>query len=325
MRSVLRRRSEPGVAQGKMNILLIAEESAGIRALTEITRLPYNVVAVMATEPSDHTDKSCVWNAAKTLGYETWPATLVKDAQLAQRILKAKVDVILNVHSLHIIHKEVLSAATIGSFNLHPGPLPRYAGLNAPSWAIYHGEKKHAVTLHKMEPGIDTGAIVFEEVFDITENDTGLSVALRCVQLGVPLLLKMLDIAFRNPKAIPHRPQELGQRTYFGREVPQKGRILWERPARQVFDFIRACDYGPFPSPWGRPQSTYQGRQVSVTKCALSETKSKELAGSIIRDEKGDFYAACSDEWLQIKKMFAAERSMSPAECLSEGGQFEVS
>ena len=56
---------------------------------------------------------------------------------------------------------DVLEAPRIGSFNLHPGPLPEYAGLNAPSWAIYHGEQEHRVTLHWLDAGIDTGPIAY--------------------------------------------------------------------------------------------------------------------------------------------------------------------
>ena len=38
---------------------------------------------------------------------------------------------------------------------------PEYAGLNAPSWAIYNGEPAHGVTLHWMEAAIDTGPIAW--------------------------------------------------------------------------------------------------------------------------------------------------------------------
>lgn len=63
----------------------------------------------------------------------------------------------------------------MGSFNLHPGPLPRYAGLNVRSWAIYQDEQTHGVTLHWMEARVDTGPIAFETMFDLSADDSGLS------------------------------------------------------------------------------------------------------------------------------------------------------
>jgi hypothetical protein len=70
------------------------------------------------------------------------------------------------------------------SFDLHPGPLPRYAGLNSVSWAIYRGEKEHGVTLHKLAPEIDAGPIIFQESVSIGRKETGLSLTAKCVNAG---------------------------------------------------------------------------------------------------------------------------------------------
>lgn len=302
-----------------MRLLLLAEESAGTRVLTEIAKLHHDVVAVMTTEPPGGIHVNCVWNSAKRLGYQVWPASLVKDSSFPDRIKRAGVDLILNVHSLYVIDEGVLSAARIGAFNLHPGPLPRYAGLNAPSWAIYR-EKKHGVTLHKMEPRIDAGDIVFDESFDISDADTGLSVALRCVQLGIPLILKLLELASEDSQLIPRRAQNIEERRYFGKRPPHDGKIPWHRSARQVFDFIRASDYAPFQSPWGRPRTSFHGRDIAVTKAALSGRKTDEPSGYVLADN-GRIYAACSDEWLEIKRLYQDGRSISPEQCLSSGGR----
>ena len=61
--------------------------------------------------------------------------------------------------------------------NLHPGPLPQYAGLNVPSWAIYNGEVTHGVSLHRMDSGIDTGPIAYQASVLIGPRDTGLSLS----------------------------------------------------------------------------------------------------------------------------------------------------
>ena len=109
------------------------------------------------------------------------------------------VDLLINVHALHIIRSDVLSALSIGGFNLHPGPLPRYAGLNVPSLAVMNGETRHAVTLHRIEAGIDTGAIAYQAEFDLALDATGLSCSLQCVRLGVPLIGELLSAALKDP------------------------------------------------------------------------------------------------------------------------------
>jgi UDP-4-amino-4-deoxy-L-arabinose formyltransferase/UDP-glucuronic acid dehydrogenase (UDP-4-keto-hexauronic acid decarboxylating) len=82
-----------------------------------------------------------LWGLATKLGYRTWPAELVRDPKFAVQVRDERVDVVLNVHSLFLIRKEVLEAPRLGSFNLHPGPLPRYAGLNPVCWAIKAGDR----------------------------------------------------------------------------------------------------------------------------------------------------------------------------------------
>jgi methionyl-tRNA formyltransferase len=105
------------------------------------------------------------------------------------------VDLLLNVHSLHIIHPAVLAATQIGDFNLHPGPLPHYAGLNVVSWSIYRGETQHGVTIHKMEDVVDTEAIAYQEMFDLNEDDSGLRVSSTCTRVGLKLIDSLLDAA----------------------------------------------------------------------------------------------------------------------------------
>src|SRR5207247_7297396 len=178
-----------------MNILLIGEESAGIQMLHEIERSGHRVIAVMASPGRVAASGASLWDAAAKLGLPTWPAQLVKDPLLAERMRAEEVDLLLNVHSLYVIHGTVLGAPRIGAFNLHPGPLPRYAGLNAVSWAIFRGEKSHGVTVHRMDVGIDTGPLAYQAMFPIGPDDTALNVSSRCIREGVALMLKLIDTA----------------------------------------------------------------------------------------------------------------------------------
>jgi len=175
--------------------------------------------------------------------------------------------------------------------------------------------------LHKMEARVDAGDIVFDESFEISDIDTGFRVAARCTQLGIPLILKLLEVAARDPGQIPARSQNIADRRYFGKQVPHDGVIPWSMPAKRVYDFIRASDYAPFPLPWGRPRTHYRGREIAITKAAISRRKADHPPGSI-SSENGRFYAACADEWIEVKRLYQEGRSVAPEECLSEGESF---
>ena len=150
-----------------------------------------------------------VAQAARALAIGVRPAELVQDPGFADWIRDRNVDVLLNVSSLYVVHPAVVAAPRIGSFNLHPGPLPEYAGLNTPSWAIYNGESSFGVTLHWMDAGIDTGPVAFSKTFPIDEADSGLTLSAKCVRHGVDLISEVLEAASTNASIPRYRAGSL--------------------------------------------------------------------------------------------------------------------
>jgi methionyl-tRNA formyltransferase len=299
-----------------LNVLLVAEESAGIQVLRAVAESEHRIVGVL-TKPPTTGGGATLGSVAEQLEVPIYPSERVKDPALADWIRDEQVDLLLNVHSLYVIRGEVVEAPRIGSFNLHPGPLPEIAGLNAPSWAIYLGEKRHGVTVHRMEPGIDTGAIAYQERFDLSPEDTGLSVSVACVRRGVPLVLQLLAAAAEGgAAAIPAVEQDLSKRRYFGREVPQDGALDWTQPAERVVAFVRACDYLPFPSPWGHPRTMLGGREVSVAKAVITGEPVDAPPGTIGKAEGSAVRVAAGDEWVLVRRVVAEGASVDAAAAL---------
>src|SRR5258705_11054187 len=91
---------------------------------------------------------------------------------------------LVSANSTIIIPREVLDLFEGRSLNLHPGLLPEYAGLHTHQWPIGNGEREFGVTVHRVEPQIDAGAIVGQVRFPISPEDTGLSLFSRCLTAG---------------------------------------------------------------------------------------------------------------------------------------------
>lgn len=284
-----------------LNILLVAEEAAGARLLRALSDSGRHVVAVATDSRGARGGGASVAQSAERLGIPIWPAACVQDPAWSARLHDLGVHMLLNVHSLYRVHFDILKAVRYGGFNLHPGPLPRYAGLNAPSWAIYDGRTRHAVSVHKMDAGIDTGPVVYEAWFGISPSDTGLTVSNNCVKHGVPLMLALVDQLARDSGSLELRSLDPAGRTYHGREVPNNGRIDWHQPARRVVDFVRACDYWPFPSPWGHPQGVIDGRQVQILKAQRTGRPATRPPGTVSCYDAAQFVrVACDDEEVDV-------------------------
>ena len=104
------------------------------------------------------------------------------------------VDYLFAVTHLQLLPASVVTAASKMAINFHDGPLPRYAGLNTPVWGILRGETEWGVTWHRIDDGIDTGAVIVERHFAVAERETSLSLNTRNFEEAIDSFSDMLDI-----------------------------------------------------------------------------------------------------------------------------------
>jgi len=303
---------------GALNVLLVAEEAAGVRALRLLVDGPHHPIAAITT-PSDGSRGAGVAEAARAAGVPVWDPQTLGDPTLPAQIADGRVDLLLNVHSLELLPTNVVRAPRIGAFNLHPGPLPEYAGLSVPSWAIYNGETEHAVTLHRMVAEVDAGAVSYEARFPIGGDDTGLKVSATAVRLGMRLIGDLLEVAQSDPAAIPARAQDMSRRCYFRRAGPYGGRAPWRLPARRLVDFVRASDYSPLPSPWGNPVTRAAAGELAVVQVRATGMASDAVPGTVGEADDGDVRVAAADEWVSIQRIRVEEGAVEPTSFLRPG------
>jgi methionyl-tRNA formyltransferase len=313
------RRFGSGIALGyagamELAVALAAEDAAGVQALRMLARRGIRPVAVF-TGAAEAGPAATVAAAAAKLDVPAIPAAELTEPSRGSWLREQGTDLLLNVHSLHIVADPILEAPRLGAFNLHPGPLPECAGLNSPSWAIYSGAESHGVTLHRMTPGVDEGPIAFEERFAIGPDDTGLTVLTQSVRRGIGLLEQLLDGAERG-EPIPAHAQDLSRLRWFGHGPPDRGRLDWSRPARAAVDFVRACDYGPFPSPWGRPIWMVDGEEVRVVAAELAPGDAAGAPGTIVAVEDGDVLVAAADGLVRVQRVEVAGQPAMPSDAL---------
>jgi UDP-4-amino-4-deoxy-L-arabinose formyltransferase/UDP-glucuronic acid dehydrogenase (UDP-4-keto-hexauronic acid decarboxylating) len=309
------------VAEHRLRIVVVAEEAAGVQVLQGLTALETSpeIVAVLTRTAAEGAERPVVFESARKLGLEVWPSSSVRSPELASRLRGAEVDLLVNVHSLQLIDAAVVAAPKIGSFNLHPGPLPEYAGLNVPSWTIYRGEPWHGVTLHWMDEGIDTGPTAWQERFPIEPADSGLSLSGKCVRAGVPLVLRLATVAANDPHAIPREPQDLDRRAYYPAGPPAEGRIDWAQTADSILRFVRAADYAPFRSPWGHPQAQLAGRDLGIAKATETGFATKgHRPGALVEVNESGAVVATGDGLILVQRLWVDGRYLKPSELLGD-------
>ena len=63
--------------------------------------------------------------------------------------------------------------------NIHPSLLPSFPGLNVQQQAIDHGVKISGCTVHFVDEGLDSGAIIVQDAVEVRDDDTAEMLAAR--------------------------------------------------------------------------------------------------------------------------------------------------
>ena len=129
------------------------------------------------------------------------------------------------------------------AINYHDSLLPKYAGCHATSWAILNGEKKHGISWHIMTPRVDAGDILVQDEVSIDEKETTFSLNLKCHQQALKAFEKLISLLQAN--TITKKPQDLHQRTYFGRyhPLPYHGIVQWDIDGEWIDRLCRALNF----------------------------------------------------------------------------------
>lgn len=218
--------------------LLIGNESLTVECGKRWLERGHALAAVVTREP-----KVAAWAARAGL------RVIAPGAGLAERTLGLSVDWVLSVANLSVVPAPVLALARQGGVNFHDGPLPGYAGLNAPVWALLKGETTHAVTWHLMTGGIDEGEVLATRSFEIEADDTAFTLNARCFSVALDSFAEVM--AAMEAGGQPRQPQGAGARKVWRRaDRPRAGGLLdFTRSAEEVARMVRALDHGGYRNP----------------------------------------------------------------------------
>jgi methionyl-tRNA formyltransferase len=87
--------------------------------------------------------------------------------ELANWVEGLKPDIIVVYIMSQLLKEKIYNIPKYGSINLHPSFLPKYRGPNPCFWTYYNMEEKGGVTVHFIDNGEDTGAIIAQKEYSI--------------------------------------------------------------------------------------------------------------------------------------------------------------
>ena len=112
--------------------------------------------------------------AARFLPPGKFRTKLEEDAERAyvSALREAGVDLLVLAGFMRVLKGEFLKAFEGRIVNIHPSLLPSFPGLEAWKQALDHGVKVTGCTVHFVDAGVDSGAIIGQQTVPVLDGDT---------------------------------------------------------------------------------------------------------------------------------------------------------
>lgn len=269
-----------------LDCLLVGDESLLVRCGTYLQERGHRIVAVISSNPSIHK-----WAAEQSIPAAEWGASLEDTTS------NMHFDWLFSIANLHMLPDAVWQKAKVGAVNFHDGPLPRYAGLNAPAWAILEGQDRFGVTWHEVASGADKGKILSQTEFDINPEETSLTLNTKCFEAGYESFLEL--IAKIESQSLTGLPQDFAQRSYYGKHKrPRLSATLdFSEPSSALSRLFRALSFGDgYANPLVTPKLRTDHGLFKVTRLEISPSSGLNgPAGTVLQISPDGVLVATSD------------------------------
>ena len=101
------------------------------------------------------------------------------EREFVKQLQESKVDLIVLAGFMRVLKGDFLRAFEGRIVNVHPSLLPSFPGLEAWKQALDHGVKVTGCTVHFVDAGVDSGAIIGQQTVPVLDNDTAESLHAR--------------------------------------------------------------------------------------------------------------------------------------------------
>ena len=247
--------------------------------------------------PRTDTDDDTLKKFAKKYSIDYLHPVKVNSLEFIEKAKEYKCDLFVSMSFDQIFREDIINMPRLNTINCHAGKLPFYRGRNVLNWALINDEKEFGITVHFIDKGIDTGDIIAQRTYPITDKDTYgtlLEVAYeKCAKLLYEAVEQIIDGSFKNIKQSSIHPVGF----YCGRRTVGDEIIDWNSTSREIFNFVRAL------STPGPLATTYiDNTPVKINRVRLIEEAPKyiNIPGQVLSKTENGVLVKTNDSFVEI-------------------------
>lgn len=214
---------------------------------------------------------------------------------------KYNCDLFVSMSFNQIFKKRILNLPALKTINCHAGKLPFYRGRNILNWVLINDEKEFGITVHFVDDGIDTGDIILQKTFPITDDDD-YSTILDTAYIGCANTLYESIKNFQNGEVSTIKQIDIHPVGFYcGRRILGDEVIDWNQSSRDIFNFVRAiCNPGPMAITF------LNGKEVHINKVRVINEAPvyKCVVGQIIGKVNNSIYVKTKDSFIEVTEYY---------------------
>jgi methionyl-tRNA formyltransferase len=282
-----------------MNIIFMGTPEFAIPALQAlIDSTKHKVVAVFSQRPKAkgrglQVAESPVHILANNHHIPVYTPSTLRNEEADKLIKSIDADIIIVTAYGFIIPKNILEAKKYGCLNIHPSRLPKYRGAAPLQRTIIDGERETAVCIMQMDEGLDTGDILLEKDFSISDKITLGQLHDQCAKIGGEMLLEVLD----NIDNIKPKKQSEEGVIYAHKLSREESKINWHESAFAIDCKVRGMN------PWPGVYFEHQEKKIKIIEAEYIDIQHKYEPGSILNENPKFLEIACGSGILRIFKL----------------------
>lgn len=234
---------------------------------------------------------------AKKYGIDYLKHENINSNDFIEKISRYECDLFVSMSFNQIFKKEIINLPRLKTINCHAGKLPFYRGRNILNWALINDEKEFGITVHFVDEGIDTGDIILQKCYPITDNDTYKSL-LETAHVECANVLYDAIKKFQNGQVKAIKQNEIREVGFYCSQRKVGDEMLdWNQTSREIFNFVRAiCK----PAPMAR--TFLNGKEMKINKIVEIENapKYKCITGAILKKYKDGFLVKTKDSFIKV-------------------------
>jgi len=222
-------------------------------------------------------------------------------------------DLFVSMSFNQIFKAHIYNIPRLKTINCHAGKLPWYRGRNILNWALINDESEFGITVHYVDDGIDTGDIILQNCYPITDEDNYATLLERAYEgCATTLYDAIKSIQAGITDRIPQKfISELGSYCIARKQGDEH--LNWNQTSREIFNFVRAIAH---PGPQAR--SFLEDFEVKINQVQYipKARNFKGIPGSILGVHRDGFVVKTSDSFVKVTQWGGNLRKLSTGDRL---------